>query len=129
MDLHLTETEVTCRFVVYELALLGLSFERDIVFVDLVLQRHDFVTLILDLLNVLLFSDPLLLNSIRIQLYKTLKILTLRLYMLHHLEHRKLLSLFHLDASLSFPDLFLDLSQINLRWHSVQRLSRSATEH
>ena len=129
VNLHLTETEVTRGFIEDELTLLGPTFGRYVVFVDLVLQGHDFVALILDLLNVLLFSDPLLLNSIRIQLYKTLKILTLRLYMLHHLEHRKLLSLFHLDASLSFPDLFLDLSQINLRWHSVQRLSRSATEH
>ena len=129
VDLHLTETEITCGFVVYELTLLGPALERDIVLVDLVLQGHDFVALILDLLNVLLFSDSLLLNSIRIQLHKTLKILTLRLYVLHHLQHRKLLCLLHLDASLSFPDLFLDLRKINLRWHSVQRLSRSTTEH
>ena len=85
MNLHLTETEVTRGFIEDELALLSSTFERDIVLVDLVLQGHDFVALILDLLNVLLFSDPLLLNRIRIQLHKTLKILTLRLDMLHHL--------------------------------------------
>ena len=69
VDLHLTETEVTRGFVVDELALLGPALERDVVFVDLVLQRHDFVALILDLLYVFLLSDSLLLNSIRIQLY------------------------------------------------------------
>ena len=48
MDLHLTETEVTRGFIEDELTLLGPTFGRYVVFVDLVLQGHDFVALILD---------------------------------------------------------------------------------
>ena len=82
---------------------------------DLVLQGDNFIPLVLDLLNELLFSDSLFDESALIQLDKLLEVRTLAIRLLGKFEQAQVLILFNLDASLSVFYFLLYLGKVNGR--------------
>ena len=76
---------------------------------NLVLQSDDFIALVLDLLDVLLFADPLLEDGALIQLHQSLQISNLTIRLLGYLEEVDILTLLSLNTSLRILDLLLYL--------------------
>ena len=76
---------------------------------NLVLQSDDFIALVLDLLDVLLFADPLLEDGALIQLHQSLQISNLTIRLLGYLEEIYILTLLSLNTSLRILDLLLYL--------------------
>lgn len=76
---------------------------------NLVLQSDDFIALVLDLLDVLLFADPLFEDGALIQLHQSLQISNLTIRLLGYLEKVDILTLLSLNTSLRILDLLLYL--------------------
>ena len=74
---------------------------------NLVLQSDDLIALVLDLLDVLLFTDPLLEDGTLIQLHQSLQISNLTISLLSYLEKVYILTLLSLNTSLRILDLLL----------------------